>query len=108
MGKLLQFSVAMKSRAWYETQSAPIYGPMAIRLMPMTPAQVEETGLPKTTTWAWAIVQLRPGQPDALLVGGPADSMSEAEGRAREAFKDYEEHWAQKRAGRIAAGKRVT
>ncbi len=97
MGKVVQLSARMKSRASYEIGSVGQFGAPAIRLMPMTKAMIEETGLPATTTWAWAIVQLRPGQPDALLVGGPADSMSEAEARAREAFRELEEKWARER-----------
>ena len=107
MGELRNFSVRMKSRALHELASAPAYGPLAIRLMPMSPSQVEEAQLPQDTTWAWAIVQLRPGEPDALLRGGPAASMSEAEARARECFKDMEEDWAQGRAERISTGQRV-
>ena len=31
--------------------------------------------------WAWAIIQEMPGQPDRIIVGGAADSMTEAAAR---------------------------
>ena len=72
-------------------------------MMPMSKSLVEQCNaqggdLPLSTTWAWAIVRLRPGLPDVMIVGGPADSMTEAEDRARKAFRDLEDGWAQKRA----------
>lgn len=103
MGNLVQFNVKMKSRAAHEAAVYDPSAPCAIRLMPMSKSLVEECNaqggdLPLSTTWAWAIVRLRTGLPDVMIVGGPADSMTEAEDRARKAFRDLEENWAQKRA----------
>jgi hypothetical protein len=70
----------------------------AIRLQPIKPNEIP--GVDPSHTWVWAVVQLRKGQPDALLVGGSADSMSSAEARAREAWKALELKWATK-SGRI-------
>lgn len=103
MGNLVQFKVKMKSRAAHEAAVYDPSAPLAIRLMPMSRKLVEDCNaqggdLPVTTTWAWALVRLRPGLPDVMISGGPADSMTEAEDRARSAFRELEDEWAQKRA----------
>jgi hypothetical protein len=97
-GKVVPFSVRMKSRSSMELQNMHHFDLPCIRLQPLTPQVVADLGLPAGSTWAWAIVQPRKGQPDALLYGGTADSMSGAEAQAREEFKKREEQWARKRA----------
>jgi hypothetical protein len=103
MGKVVQFSVKMKSRAQHEAEVHDPSAPLAIRLMPMSKRLIEECNaqggsIPPSTTWAWALVRLRPGLPDVMIEGGPADSMTEAEDKARAAFRGLEETWAQRRA----------
>lgn len=68
------------------------HGTPAIRLQPIIPGSIE--GVDPSHTYAWAIVQLRKGEPDALLVGGTADSLTAAEDQARETFRSFELRWA--------------
>jgi hypothetical protein len=69
------------------------YGSPAIRLQPIKPGSIPD--IPVSHTWVWAIVQLRAGEPDALLVGGSADSQTAATDQARDAFKRFELRWAE-------------
>jgi hypothetical protein len=101
MGNVVQFNVKMKSRAEHEASVFDASAPLAIRLMPVTKSVVEECGLASDTTWVWALVRLRPGMPDVVIVGGPADSMTAAEDKARSAFRDLEDKWAQQRAEKV-------
>ena len=103
MGEVIQFQVAMKSASRWAAERMGNYGVPAIRLQPLTPEAVDMMDLPPGTTWAWAIVQLRPGQTDALLCGGTADSQSSAEDQARKEFARQEKQWAQLRAGAKSA-----
>jgi hypothetical protein len=67
------------------------HGEPAIRLHPIKPNDIP--GVDPSHTWAWAIVQLRKGQQDALLVGGTADSLSAAEDKARDAWDKMGSKW---------------
>jgi len=99
--RIVNFAVKMKSRAAFELETMKHYDLPSIRLQPLTKEMVDELKLPAGSTWAWAIVQPRKGQPDALLYGGTADSMSSAEAQARAEFKKREEEWARGRAALI-------
>ena len=103
MGNVVQFAARMKSVAQIAAETMGVYGELAIQLRPVAPKAAEALGLPAGTAWAWAIVQFRPGQPDALLFGGTSDSQSGAEAQAREEFKRQEFRWAQQRAERKCA-----
>lgn len=98
MGRLVQLHARIKSAAALAAESMGVYGDLAIRLQPIGVEAVRQLGLPDGTTWAWAIVQARPGQPDALLFGGTADSQSGAEAQARSEFRKQEEQWLRQRS----------
>jgi antitoxin (DNA-binding transcriptional repressor) of toxin-antitoxin stability system len=67
------------------------HGEPAIRLSPIKPNEIP--GIDPSHNWAWAIVQMRKNEPDALLVGGTAESLTAAEGQAREAWATMGSRW---------------
>lgn len=74
------------------------HGTPMIRVQPIKPNEIP--GIDPSHTWAWALVQCRPGEPDALLLGGTSESLSAAQDEAREAFQMFELRWARE-SGRI-------
>jgi hypothetical protein len=60
-------------------------GTLEVRLRPMpAEAHLITPEIPKSHTWAWCIAKMIPGEPDVILVGGGADSMTEAAARGHE------------------------
>ena len=93
--RIVDFSVKMRSRAAFQADAAakdglPITHQYAIKLQPITADMIELTNLPADTTWAWCIVETIRAQPDKLILGGTATSITSAESQAREAFKRLE------------------
>lgn len=96
-GRIIQFSCQMKSRGRFEVEDMHRFGPLAIRIQPISKDDVAMLHLPEGTTWVWAVVQVRPGLPDALLFGGTADSWTSAAQQARD---EYDKREAQRQRTR--------
>ena len=95
---VVDFSVNMKPLAHIGLGD---HGLPAIRLQPIKPGDIP--GIDPAHSWAWAIVQIRKNMPDALLVGGTAESQSAAVDLARRAFASFELKWADQ-SGRLTHG----
>ena len=66
-------------------------GTLEVRLRPMPPeAHLMSPEIPKSHTWAWCVAKMIPGEPDVILVGGGADSMTEAAARGHEELERQE------------------
>jgi len=96
-GRVVNFGVHMRSRAAFELDTMGGFGELEIACRLVTPKEVEELSLPVGTTYAWAVVQKRPGQPDALLFGGTADSLSAAQDMAQREYLKREDQRARQR-----------
>lgn len=86
---LVDLSVVMRP---YAQVAIGEHGEPGIRLEPIRPGSIP--GINPAHTWAWAVVQRRAGEPDALLVGGTAESKGEALGQASDAGEKMGLRWA--------------
>ena len=92
--KLVEFSVTMHhvTRVGLENDGPSEIG---IKTAPIPPGALPDVN--PTHTWAWAVVQKRPGAEDRNLVGGTADSQTTANAIAYGEFKKLEARWLKNR-----------
>lgn len=99
-GRIVNFAVNMRSVALHGADLTAAEGgevpELSVRIALMKPSAVAMLGLPPKTTHVWSVVRARPGAPDAFVIGGPAESMTEAAARGEVALQKIQAEAAEK------------